>query len=125
VSEPIKPALTPENWFAPKVLFRKPEFKGDEGYGVELIRSKSGKPTSDWCTVFDGSWAVTLENDARHALAALALHNQPFGFTREDVKMLRESQIWADSTDLRVNGEPADFEDLADRIEALLPPEEK
>jgi hypothetical protein len=46
-------------------------------------------------------------------------------FTREDVKMLRESQIWADSTDLRVNGEPADFEDLADRIEALLPPEEK
>lgn len=55
-----------------------------------------------------------------HAAAATRLYGQPFGFTREDVVAIREHARAIDS-----------FEDdaitwwngLADRIEALLPPE--
>lgn len=56
-----------------------------------------------------------------HAVAALALYGQPFGFTREDVKLLR------DEAEGEWNGEQMDVGRrllrLADRIEALLPPE--
>lgn len=60
------------------------------------------------------------DGSGRHALAALALHGQPFGFTREDVAALwfviqeREGLVGAPQHTLR---------SLAERIEALLPPE--
>lgn len=60
--------------------------------------------------------------ESRHATAALCLHGQPFGFTREDVIMLRAAR-------LRLDGEEQEdawdksLDSLADRIEALLPPE--
>jgi hypothetical protein len=50
-----------------------------------------------------------------HRVAAVCLYGQPFGFTREDVRMLRNVQGIANDYD--------DFNELADRIEALLPPE--
>lgn len=40
-----------------------------------------------------------------------------FGFTREDVRLLRESIEWGSPHEQALNN-------LADRIEALLPPEE-
>jgi hypothetical protein len=52
---------------------------------------------------------------ARHALAALALHGQPFGFTWQDVDLLRDA---VDYLDPRIRT-------LADRIAALLPPREE
>lgn len=64
-----------------------------------------------------------LEHEFRHAIAALCLYGQPFGFTREDVELLRElandeeSPLWPG----RYGDE---FNNLADRIEALLPPED-
>ena len=63
-----------------------------------------------------------------HKLAAFCLEGQPFGFTREDVEMLREEagtialdsgmdrDAWAIAAKNLTN--------LADRIEALLPPED-
>lgn len=51
-------------------------------------------------------------------IAALALAGQPFGFTREDVAMLRRLPL-ADYTDEWRYA----FESLIDRIESLLPPE--
>ena len=59
----------------------------------------------------------------RHALAALALHDHPAGFTWEDVEELRGV---AEDYD----GEPAQqvsptLRYLADRIAALLPPREE
>jgi hypothetical protein len=70
--------------------------------------------------VFVGDGA-TLDTVSRHGLAALALHGQPFGFTREDavsvgagVLALRES-----GCDLLA----AELQRVADRIVALLPPE--
>ena len=55
--------------------------------------------------------AEDVELDA-HEVAAMCLHGQPFGFTREDVRRLRTA-LYAEH-----------YADLADRIEALLPPED-
>ena len=73
-----------------------------------------------------GAIAVGSASDPRpHALAALALHGQPFGFTREDVEWLREMV----DSDTNPETAPVEFNamclSLAARIEALLPPEAK
>jgi len=64
---------------------------------------------------------VQLNDDPkmRHALAALALHGQPFGFRREDVAEIRK---WA-----KLDGDHpfSHMDRIAARIEALLPPEGK
>ena len=49
----------------------------------------------------------------RHGIAAWALHEQPFGFTREDVKNLKMS----------INQSLPWVQSLISRIAALLPPE--
>jgi hypothetical protein len=54
---------------------------------------------------------------ARAVLAALALADQPFGFTRDDVTAVRQAA--ATTPD---GAAAAALGDLADRLEALLPP---
>lgn len=55
--------------------------------------------------------------DGPHALAALALHAQPFGFTWEDVdRLLARAELTADPS------ESVWCLNLASRIVALLPP---
>ena len=66
----------------------------------------------------------------RHALAALCLHGQPFGFTRERLCRLRklhQALVDFDTGWIYNNGEDAinDLGSDLDRIEALLPPENK
>lgn len=92
----IKPA--PVNW-PEEIEWRQ---KSSEKY-----KDDPDEPMAKW----------PLVDYDRHALAALALHGQTFGFTREDVEALRSL-----SADLHPNNEP--FYSLADRIAALLPPEE-
>jgi hypothetical protein len=64
-----------------------------------------------------------------HGVAALCLHEQPFGFRREDVATLRANcagfKMVADAAGApgSVGAEIAKLLDIADRIEALLPPE--
>jgi len=58
-------------------------------------------------------------DDRPHRVAALCLHGQEYGFTREDVKMLRQGPVWL-LTPFRIRPQ---LEALADRISALLPPE--
>ena len=60
-----------------------------------------------------------LSGIARHAGCATLLHGQPFGFTREDVEALRQDGWGYDEVH-----DQAKLDDLADRIEALLPPED-
>lgn len=59
-----------------------------------------------------------------HATAALCLHDQQFGFTREDVAALRDasSSLAHKKFD---SGITPYLDAVADRIEALLPPEAK
>lgn len=60
------------------------------------------------------------EGLTRHSLAALCLYQQSYGFSREDVRLLGlyAAMFHGD------HGEPARLQNLAARIEALLPPAE-
>lgn len=121
----IKPALTPEQWASAPVeitfAFASAGFVVFEGEQL----STNPPPQIE----------INPETD-RHGLAALALYGQPFGFTREDVAHLRGEASWLENENF-VGGLLGKFEDrgyntnrikglrsLADRIEALLPPED-
>lgn len=88
----------------------------------------------DWATYpnFDNSWysdegRAPLYYPTRHGIAAANLHGQPFGFTREDVECLRElAKHYNDDADNYETTGPAAvwLSALADRIEALLPPDD-
>ncbi len=106
----IKPALTAEEW--------------EMGYASKDLRIelRSGGRVGVTAHAYPLGGGLGDPRDLP-ALAALCLHGQPFGFTREDVIVLRAMQD-------RINFEALDrgipsVKDLADRIEALLPPEEK
>lgn len=88
-------------------------------------------PNGVICIDSSGGEYAGVDLDA-HKLAALALYKQPFGFTREDVDALRSIQfdgIWGPGSFFEKRGEDlpeagAWADSLADRIAALLPPEE-
>jgi hypothetical protein len=109
VSE-IKPALTSEEW--EHFEFATGERPGDTLFGY--INPDTRALHLGW----NGDGMKPVKNSA--PLAALALYGQPFGFTREDVTKLRavlESLIGYPSHEWDT------IESVADRIEALLPPE--
>ena len=83
-------------------------------------------PSENMLWAFDDSWAVTLPAGRRHALAALCLHGQPFGFTREMCEAIRElvRRLGAVDPDLGHVFMIGEALETADRIEALLPPED-
>lgn len=90
----VKPALTPEEWA------RFPDIAGG-----------SPEPGEE-----------PLYHHTRHGIAATNLYGHPRGFRRYDVKLLR----WARTRLCALTDAPDDWVDLthlADRIEALLPPE--
>ena len=102
----MKPAMTREEWDAGCA---------ENGYDTFASRDDDGR--------IDTYDAVFLKPEDCHKVAALCLHNQPFGFHREDVANIRDALIFK-------YREPDDerneqLESLADRIEALLPPEDK
>lgn len=98
----IKPALTPEEW----------EVHGDQAMVTE-----------HWCEMVLRGRKTTWE-ERTHALAALCLHGQSFGFTREgDVKLLQGILWHLTATNQLTPEARRHLAHLTDRIEALLPPE--
>ncbi len=100
----IQPALTPEDWKDLSLVT----------IHTDLYQLLDGNlriyPADAECAICDPP--------ARHAAAALALHEQEFGFERADVdELLRMAE---DQT----RGSAAFLRDLAERIAALLPPME-
>jgi len=133
MSEKIKPALTPAEW-ASQQIRRRGEEVSYVKIGVPRPCVVEGYTRDDEdfdCGDVDLAWPET-----RHAVAAVCLHGQPFGFTRDDVGlMLLARDAGRIVTDEpggvpRYAGRPLTFgehnrlRDLADRIEALLPPDE-
>jgi hypothetical protein len=112
----IAPALTPEEWAeGKKAKAFTSEYKGVLPFEEAVHRGSAyGFALAD-------QYETTSTNDPElmHAAAALCLHGQPFGFTWEDVKMLRDNVA---SQGPRESAFGA-FLNLADRIAALLPPE--
>jgi hypothetical protein len=112
----VAPALTPEEWARMG------------GGGKPKPNDEVFVEGDNICVVSD-SGRVSAGYD-RHALAALCLHGQPFGFTWEDVDLLVQlggyeapgfSPHYEDG---RLLPHPA-VKSLADRIAALLPPREQ
>ncbi|HXE84704.1 MAG TPA: hypothetical protein VN513_15365 [Gemmatimonadales bacterium] len=110
--ETVRPALTREQWAA---LVIDPEL------GPQI-------------PITDGSPSLMIPFQAGdyHGLAALALHGQPFGFTREGLFALREVmanfRAFASTAGEFGNQLIAQYGDAAqreiDKIAALLPPEQ-
>lgn len=109
----VKPALTPEEWRAPHQIFNGFIDLDDGVIDVRL----------------DGFYETAEPEKARHALAALALYGQPYGFTRDDaVACFHAAALIAYPEERELTPGLARLSDrlvdLARRIEALLPPEE-
>lgn len=124
MTEPIAPALTPEEWAQKHLRLQADSYDSDRNAAVEI---KAGPNYLHLTDHENPRWAVIDQPKERHALAALALHGQSFGFTREDVATLR---LAAEASRVP-NGREADSMSqrrnrlrlIAARIEALLPPE--
>lgn len=100
----IKPALTAEEWAVETM----------DGLGTRLTWAAKEAGVND--------------EVSRHALAALALYGQPFGFTHEDVELLHRggeaivslaAEGYGDQRE--ANAASDRMGQLADRIAALLP----
>lgn len=142
----LSPALTPEEWtvlLAAK-RFRKVPYGSSLLAAVDPYASGFSFEGTDLCADSSGG-EYSDETFPRHALAALCLHGQTFGFTRADVRHLRqiahdfyeegaasdareaagevlgERGLWGiNATACRARS--IVFASLASRIEALLPP---
>ena len=124
----IRPALTAEEW---ERFFR--------GFEVDLSATRQVRRWGDALRVGqwegDGLHATELEDpEERYTLAALCLHGQPFGFTWEDVEIIRAAlSTWTgmardDDGNFEYVGDRFDDDraySIADRIAALLPPKEE
>jgi hypothetical protein len=109
MSEPIKPALTAEEWRKRLPILHEDIMAGP-AYHVQL-ESRYGE-----------FYPVVQLRDY-HRVAALALYGQPFGFTHEDVLRIRGAIDFAREMSGGLANEDAlaRLNNLADRISALLP----
>jgi len=126
----IAPALTAEEWRA-KAVRRT----GQGTYEVDVIALADDGRTLRLASEADGELVLVPEGD-RHAVAALALHGQPFGFSQQDVEDETDVAGYCDamarqSADAGSEAQAATFRMLAQRhrlraakIAALLPPKD-
>ena len=82
---------------------------------------------ADWAAdkrPFGPDRRFTME-EKRLAVAAIALHNQPFGFTHEDEALLEEQARFFEHRAFSGDAETAvRLRELLNRISALLPPKD-
>ena len=121
MSPHVTPALTAEEW-ANKETRQSLAF-GEEG-AVRLdvwdVYDSKGNHQPIETLIVYGESAFRYPIADRHGTAALALHAQPFGFTREDVENLRKLEH-GDRLHRDIRAWAAS---LVNRISALLPPED-
>lgn len=117
------PALTPAEWRTETAMIRDEETPQGYGFiqGGECFHIRTEER------------GVFLSSEKRHALAALCLHGQPFGFTQQDVQRLREKVDHAEADqenmalaedeaqEAEAMSEAAWLRSLASRLAALLP----
>lgn len=97
----IKPALTEEQWRIYMAGYARLDVEASFGLGH----------------------MPDLDTKDPHAIAALALHGQEFGFSWDDVDTLRKYDVIVARYEGRQDDE-VDMHALADRIASLLPPRE-
>jgi hypothetical protein len=107
MSEAVAPALTREGWEnRPWVC----------GWTDGTVFVSSNRPLGD---------ELAEQVERPHAVAALCLFEQPFGFTRGDVELVRDciGMEWDRGERGEMDALEKRLESLAARIAALLPPE--
>lgn len=115
----IKPALTAEEWAKRHVVW---EVDDSDGWAHIEDVSMSETDSLVYVGVFDDKGLATAGTYVdRYKCAALCLHGQPYGFKREHVEMLRGVSC----LDAPFRACHTELNDLADRIAALLPPEDE
>jgi hypothetical protein len=119
------PALTPEQWEARDYrqvareldAWAKAEGAAAEDDATEYV-AKLGLSGRGSVILMNRSHdRVLVPPPARAPLAALALAEQPFGFTPADIQAVLQAADRADD-----EGAAAELRDLGRRIQALLPP---
>lgn len=134
MTEEVKPALSAKDWA--RVLdeesddfvlrFEDPRENNHlqlwiqtDGQGEIGLRQTMDLPPA---LIPSGKLSVVIHAIGReqcHALAALALYGQPWGFTHEMVDELKElAEFWSGF----MRSEPSDAYQAIERIKALLPP---
>ena len=115
----ITPALTPDEWAAKQThcpdgqMCIAPHWNPKDNPGEYLcIDAGVGSPEA----------TARLGSDRRHALAALALYGQPYGFTWEDARLCRDIAAYLADKGLLIGS--GELSTVAARIAALLPPRE-
>ena len=123
--EPLSPALTPEQWDARDYrqsareldAWADAEDKAGQDDATEYV-AKLGLSQSGAVVVMNRAHdRVLIPPPARAVLAALALMEQPFGFTAGDIEAIRQA---ADA--MTDEGARGALRGLADRIASLVPP---
>ena len=127
MSDRIGPALTPEEWA------KRRKDVGPEHVSLAPLEpglDPWGEPWPDdpdpILEIGDGGDTGSAQKpEIFHAIAALCLRGQPFGFTRDDVALIRElrAPLMSLKESDRGSSLARGLASLADRIEALLPPE--
>lgn len=106
MSDSVSPALTAEEWES---------YLSGEGFGRR----------GDGWTVLYAAYSKERPAPNVHLSAALALYGQPFGFSWEDVDFLRSKARYERDQHGELIADAFDFDALADRIAALLPPHDE
>ena len=118
MTDPIPPALTPEEWSTKARMWPA---DGDEGDAIPLgfqIDDEQGGAVVIPID-YEGCYRQAFfDGNDRHGLAALCLYGQSFGFTRADVDALLYTL-----DDASKCGTDDELRSIAARIAALLPPE--
>ena len=110
----MKDALTAEEWAG--YLERGDTVCREEGQITAGLRGAAGDPVIGVAS--DPHEYGAILPGLCHAIAALCLHDQPFGFTREMLDCMTEFNDDRQTSERREIAEQG-----FDRIEALLPPE--
>lgn len=117
MSDEVRPALSPQEWSRNEVF----------SYGRRGPRIAADEDSIEFDDGIDPQHGASFR-ERRHAVGALALHGQPFGFTWADVDAIRrEVSLIRSETSPRMQDDPATARQstIADRIAALLPPREE
>jgi hypothetical protein len=121
----IPPALTPEQWEARDYrqaareldTWAKKAEQQSADDSTEYVAKLGLNANGSVIVMSRAHDRVLVPPPARAALAAFALAEQPFGFTREDVVALRAAAETAEDAAIARS-----LRSLATRLEALLPP---
>ena len=123
----IAPALTSEEWASGTL-----EEEADDDGVIVFSRQEEewlGNQGADLgsLVMWDNGVPLPVVLKRAHGLAAVCLHQQPYGFTEEDVEALLQFTDWiAGMEEDAYEAEQCQtLISIADRIAALLPPPER